>query len=165
MSETGLARGSLSKWCKGYGIDLGFGGDKIVPHAIAVDLAVPYTKTGMDPVQLGGDARDLYWFKDGVLGWVYSSHLLEDFTDTTSVLAEWTRVLKKDGFLILYLPDEQAYRAYCQKNGQGRNPNHKNENFNAEWVKKCAESLGNLELVHCSEIVNGYSFEIVFKKK
>ena len=165
MSETSKVRESLSRWCQGYGIDLGFGGDKIVPHAIAVDLPRPYTRVGAYPVQLGGDARNLYWFQTGVLDFVFSSHLLEDFEDVVPLMFEWTRILKSGGFLVLFLPDEQAYRANCLKHGQGRNPHHKNENFNSAWVKKCASSLGNLELVHCSDVIHDYSFEIIFRKK
>lgn len=164
-SETSFARESLSKYCVGYGVDLGFGGDKIVPHAIGVDLAKPYAKTGLDPVQLGGDATNLYWFKDGVLDFAYSSHLLEDFENTTEILLEWARVLKPKGYLVLYLPDEQAYRADCAKQGCIGNAMHKNPNFNSQLVINYALETNMLELVYCSGIVNRYSFEIVFKRK
>ncbi len=164
-SETDKARASLTKYCIGYGVDLGFGGDKIIPSAIGVDLPKPYAKTGYDPVQLGGDAANLYWFKDEVLDYVFSSHLLEDFEDTTSVLTEWSRVLKVGGYLILYLPDEQVYRADCAAKGLIGNTAHKNENFNLDWVLQCADAVGNLELVHNTGIVIDYSFEVVFRKR
>jgi len=164
-SETSLVRSSLSKWCNGYGVDIGHGGDKIVPHAIAIDLPTPYGHCGTDPVQLGGDAASLFWFNEGVLDFVFSSHLLEDFDDTQEVLNEFARVLKMEGHLILYLPDEQAYRAHCAREKQPRNPHHKHEYFNAEYVKSCVQkSNWYLELVHESPIVNHYSFELVFKK-
>lgn len=164
-SETSLVRESLSKYCKGYGVDLGFGGDKILPSAIGVDLPHPYTRLGEDPVQLGGDARDLYWFKDNVLAYLYSSHLLEDFENTSEVLKEWIRVLKVDGYLVLYLPDEQVYRAHCKATGQPHNDGHKLAHFNLDHVIKSVEATGyKMKLVHSTGIINNYSFEVVFQK-
>src|SRR4051794_21358440 len=78
-SETSKSRERLAKYCEGYGLDLGYGGDPISFSAIRMDLPQPYTRVGELPVQLGGKAENLYWFKDGVLDYVYSSHLLEDF--------------------------------------------------------------------------------------
>lgn len=163
-SETYYARESLAKWCIGYGVDLGFGGDKIVPHAIAIDMPTPYTKLGCDPVQLGGDASDLVWFRDSVLDFVYSSHLLEDFEDTTSVLVEWVRVLKPGGYLILNLPNELLFRERCKHDGTKGNNAHKHADFSSEWVERCAAFL-SLDIVHKYSRPGSYSFELVFKKR
>jgi predicted SAM-dependent methyltransferase len=164
-SETSRVRASLSKWCSGYGVDLGHGGDKILPRAIAIDLHVPHAETGTDPVQLGGDAALLPWFRDEVLDFVYSSHLLEDFHDTVSVVNEWARVLKFGGYLVLYLPDEQIYQRFCAQNGTSPNAAHKHPHFGASYVKNCiSKGIYNLELVHESKIINHYSFELVYKK-
>ena len=57
MSETSRCRERLKKFCVGYGIDVGYGGDPILPSAITVDLPHPYTKVGDAPLNLGGDAR------------------------------------------------------------------------------------------------------------
>ena len=80
-SETSKCRARLSPFCLGYGLDLGFGGDPINTAAIRVDTPKPYAYTGDAPVQLGGDARVLHWFRDGVRDYIYSSHLLEDFSE------------------------------------------------------------------------------------
>jgi len=52
-------------------------------------------------VQLAGYTEQLHWFRDGVLDFVYSSHLLEDLVDTEAVLREWIRILRPGGRLIL----------------------------------------------------------------
>lgn len=165
-SETSLCRHRLKKYCIGYGIDIGFGGDKIVPAATGIDFPTPYTKVGSDPVNLGGNAMDLYWFRDGVLDYVYSSHLLEDFPPdlTENVLKEWLRVLKIGGYLILYLPDEQKYRAHCKKTGQPYNAAHKVENFNLDYIKSILEKIGGVLIVHENPSCEAYSFEIVGRK-
>jgi len=63
-SETSKRLNRLAPYCKGYGLDLGFGGDPITPHAIRADLPTPYTEVEQSPVQLGGDAGRLI-FIDG----------------------------------------------------------------------------------------------------
>jgi predicted SAM-dependent methyltransferase len=157
-SETGKVRDIVKGFCIGNGLDLGCGGDKIVPTAIGVDLINPYTSVGNSPIELSGDATNLYWFKDGVLDYVYSSHLLEDFIDTISVLKEWTRVIKPNGYLILNLPDEQVYRSLSST----RNMYHKHDNFNKQYIKDCSDKLGNLNVVFETNNI-GYTFVLVFK--
>jgi len=43
-SETSKCRDRLSKFCTGCGLDIGFGGDPIVEHAIRIDLPHPYAE-------------------------------------------------------------------------------------------------------------------------
>jgi predicted SAM-dependent methyltransferase len=167
MSETSHARARLLPYCNGYGLDLGFGGDKIQPSAIGVDLPIPYTQVGKDPVQLGGDARHLIWFRDEVLDYVYSSHLLEDFpaNETRTVLVEWLRVLKVGGSLILYQPDEQVFRAHCKATGQPYNSSHSVPDFSLSWLRdKILATIPGIEIVHSNPLVEAYSFEIVVRK-
>jgi predicted SAM-dependent methyltransferase/ketosteroid isomerase-like protein len=167
-SETSKARPRLSKFCRGNGIDLGYGGDPIVPSAITLDLPDPYTKLGDHPQNLAGDARDLYWFKDSVLDYVYSSHLLEDFSpqETAAVIREWLRVIKVGGILVLYGPDEQSYRAYCRKKGQVPNPGHKIDHFGLRYVKKLLEHnfRGQYSILHEIELIDDYCFDLVVEK-
>ena len=129
QSETSKCRARLAPYCTGCGVDLGPGGDPITPHAIRVDLPHPYSHVGTLPVQLSGKAENLYWFRDGVLDFVYSSHLLEDYPDTEAVLREWLRVLKPLGNLIIFCPDEQVYRKHCDATGQPYNTHHVHVRF------------------------------------
>src|SRR5262249_45819253 len=129
LSETSKCRARLAPYCVGNGVDIGFGGDPITASAVRVDYPRPYTSVGHYPVQLGGDATHLQWFADGVLDYVYSSHLLEDFENTKSVLLEWLRVLKPGGRLILFCPDQAAYEKHCASIGEGTNPHHKHPDF------------------------------------
>ena len=160
-SETSMCRARLAPLCDGYGVDLGYGGDAIIPHAIRVDMPTPYTRFGDDPVQLGGDAARLHWFADGVLDFVYSSHLLEDFDDTEAVLREWLRVIKPGGRLVLYCPDEQAYRAHCERTGQPHNEGHKHADFSLDFVRSILLNIGGMDIVHECSLVDEYSWELV----
>jgi ubiquinone/menaquinone biosynthesis C-methylase UbiE len=169
QSETSKFRFLFLDYCKGNGIDVGFGGDPIVPTAITIDLSKPYAETGKSPQNLKGDGRNLYWFNDNTLDYVYSSHLLEDFIDTKEVLQEWIRVLKPNGYLLLLLPDEQRCRVYFRKSCKPYNEHHKHEDFSLNKIK---EILKSLEVKIIKEIDNlvyepeqsDYNFAIIAQK-
>lgn len=163
-SETSKCRARLAPYCEGYGVDLGFGGDPIAPHAVRVDTPAPYTQFGTLPVQLGGRAEDLHWFRDGVLDFVYSSHLLEDYADTEAVLREWLRVLRPGGRLVLYCPDEPAYRAHCRTTGQPYNTHHVHDDFSLAFVRRVLDRVGGAVVVHENPLVDVYSWELVCEK-
>jgi len=163
-SETSKCRNRLAKYCEGYGIDLGFGGDPISLSAIRMDMVKPYTNVGSCPVQLGGNAQNLHWFKDGVLDYVFSSHLLEDFYDTSAVLKEWLRVLKAGGKLVIFCPDEQRFRKHCKETGQPYNTAHVHENFSLEYVKNILEKLGETKVIYELDKVDIYSWDLVCEK-
>ncbi len=164
VSETSKVRDSLSIFCEGNGLDIGFGGDPIVPHAICLDLAEPYAQYCDYPQHLKGDGTDLFWFRDDSLDFVYSSHVLEDFEDTSAVLNEWFRVIKIGGKLVLFLPDEIAYRAYCLQQGKPPNEHHKHENFGLKSLKDLVDIRPDIEIIHekCPSCI--YSFELVLRK-
>ena len=165
ISETSKCRARLAPFCVGYGLDLGFGGDPITPHAIRMDMPQPYTNVGSYPVQLGGDAHNLHWFRDDSLDFIYSSHLLEDYEDTESVLKEWLRVLKPGGRLIIFCPDEQVYREYCKKTGHPYNPHHKQEFFSLNFVKDVLRNLGQTKILYENPLIDIYSWEVVCEKQ
>lgn len=164
-SETSKCRARLAPFCTGYGVDLGFGGDAITTHAIRVDLPSPYTRVGDSNVQLGGDTARLHWFQDGVLDFIYSSHLLEDFDDTRAVLVEWLRVLKPGGRLIIFCPDEQRFRAHCARTGQPYNTQHKHAHFSLGFVKGLLKDIGGTVVIHELPDVDIYSWDLVVEKR
>jgi len=164
VSETSKCRAALAPYCQGDGLDVGFGGDPIVPHAICMDMLQGYARYENHIQHLHGDARNLRWFSANSLDWVYSSHVLEDFEDTRTVLDEWLRVVRPGGHLVLYLPDEQTYRAYCRKHGKAPNVHHIHENFSMDFVKSCLAHRDDVEIVHQRFPVGIYSFELVLRK-
>jgi len=164
-SETSKCRARLAPYCLGYGVDVGFGGDPIVPQAIGVDLPQPYSDVGRLPVQLGGDATRLVWFADGTLDFVFSSHLIEDFREVGAVLNEWLRVLKPGGRLIIFCPDEPVYRRHCAATGQPYNTHHVHADFSLAYVKRELAGLRVASRVlYENPLVDIYSWEIVVEK-
>jgi len=101
------------------GLDIGCGWDKIVPWAIGIDGVRGKTAdeqvlnpTGVETVNIVGDACDLSMFTDESLDFVFSSHMLEHIPKDLSLQTastEWMRVLKVGGLLVLYLPDGNVW--------------------------------------------------------
>lgn len=164
VSETAVCRERLLPFCQGDGLDIGYGGDPIRPEAICVDLSSPYRHAGNLPQHLRGDGRKLHWFRDGVLDYVYSSHLLEDFEETKDILVEWLRVIRPGGNLVLFLPDQPSYAQFCKMTGQRGNQHHIYANFGFEFLKDIVDTIPNVEIIHHSGIVNMYCFEVVIRK-
>lgn len=166
MSETEKYRHWFLPYTAGYGIDIGYGGDPLVPHAICFDMPQPYTSVGSAPQHLGGDARKLP-FKDGVLDWVYASHLIEDFTyvDQIPLVKEWLRVLKPGGRLLILAPDQKRFEAHCAATGQGLNLAHKEPDYSLENFKRRVLKLGNIHArIVYEEDFADYSWAIVLEK-
>lgn len=164
--ETTVCRPNLLKFCGDMGVDLGFGGDPIKPEAITVDLPEPYAKVGPHKQNLKGDATNLYWFNEGVLDYVFSSHLLEDFSreEIPGILQEWLRVLKPGGNIVLYMPDQQRYLKYCENNKWGINLAHKDPDMSLNVMIELINQIPNTEIIHQADNCGDYSFELVIKK-
>jgi len=102
VSETSKARarrmreGFFDTYCRGHGIDIGFGGDLVVEGFRGWDAE-------------DGDATFLEGLDDEAFDTVYSSHCLEELPDPVTALRNWWRVLRKGGHLILYLPHRDLY--------------------------------------------------------
>ncbi len=90
--------GFFVKYCNGFGLDVGYGGDKVVSNC-----------DGWDRAEGDGDAQTLGLIPDGYYDFVYSSHLLEHLEDPLRALRSWARVLRSGGFLILSVPERDRY--------------------------------------------------------
>jgi SAM-dependent methyltransferase len=155
-----------------HGLDIGFGGDSIFPSAITLDTPIKkriyFGKVGNWPQHLQGFADNLYWFKDGVLDYIYSSHCLEDFENPIPVINEWLRVIHPKGLLILYLPDEKAYKEICNKTGQPYNLSHKNHDMSLKWmINFFTEKYQGVKIIFSRDITDEdkYGFLIIVEKQ
>lgn len=106
-SETAKIRDKVSKYLCGKIYDIGCGHDKITPDAIGID--------GRSVFEGGVTQEGLSVFPEnwhGTADVVYSSHTLEHMEDDYGTLMSWSKLLKKGGVLILYLPDGRYYNNY-----------------------------------------------------
>lgn len=154
------------------GVELGSGGAPLVPEAVSIDMARPYTKCGSSGINLKGDARRLTWFSDDSLDYLYSSHLFEDFDEgeNLQVLSEWARVIRSGGHIMLLLPDQKRYERHCAMLGSLPNEHHKIPHFSLEYVSTLTSRLAGLKVVHGVKLweVGGaadeYNFFVVLRK-
>jgi predicted SAM-dependent methyltransferase len=89
-------------------------GDRFIPGFLHVDIrSLPHVDVVTSLERLG-------MFADNSAALIYASHVLEHFSrhETTRVLAEWHRVLRRGGVLRLAVPDfEQLVLVYRQTGG------------------------------------------------
>jgi len=150
-SETSKVRHMVIGYCNGYGCDIGFGGDKIKKTDCAgIDYAQPYAYTGKDPVDIACDVmHEPIPVANDTFDYVYTSHLIEDFEDTRAALAEFIRVLKPGGNLILVFPDQPAYEKYCARTGQTLNTHHVHKDMGLQFM---LDKLAGLQGISCERL-------------
>ena len=88
--------GFFNDFCVGKGLDVGYGGDLLTPGCIGWDME-------------HGDAQYLQGVPDESYDFVSSSHTLEHMVDPLVSLKNWWRVVRRGGYLILYLPHRDLY--------------------------------------------------------
>lgn len=113
------------QYTRGRGLDIGCGLNKVWPHAIGVDNGHHFGDKSV--AEIKGDGSDLSLFADKSMDFVFSSHVLEHFPEeqVDDILAEWSRVIKIGGHLILYLPSGNLYPRCKPTLQPGANPDHK----------------------------------------
>lgn len=152
-SEVSKIRHLCVPYCKGNGIDVGSGGDPTVPNAIQVELPwdeyVKYRQGDVhqSPIQWHGDCWNLP-FKDGVLDFVASHHLIEDFARERWPLLflEWRRVLKPRGYMVISVPEHTRWQAAVAR-GQTPNCSHHGPEPQVGDVTKYAGMIGGFKTV------------------
>lgn len=155
--EAVKVRWEVIGYCRGLGLDLGCGGQKIFPDAIGIDTGFGHKGN------LNGDITDLP-FKDDLVDYVFSSHALEDIEDTIATLREWWRVIKVGGHLVLYLPHKAHYPNIGQP---GANTAHKHDFEPEDIVKAMQVAALDWVLVENQErdFDDEYSFLQVYRKR
>lgn len=165
MSETSKHKEDVLPYLHGNGVDIGCGNDPVRPDCVAIDIPQAnyecYNGQGESGANFRAFAEDLP-FKDHVLDWVYSSHLLEDFPldEWPGLLREWTRVLKPGGTMVILVPEATRW-AKALVDGQPPNDAHQHEPELGE-LSALAPQVG---LTPVSEsIVGAYSILFAAKK-
>ncbi len=84
------------------GVDVGSGTCRIDDMIPSIDQQSDYRYAH---AQFVHDCHDLEIFNDNALDFIFSSHVLEDFTDIPAVFYNWFKKLKPGGLMLLLLPD------------------------------------------------------------
>ena len=112
-----------TRWLVGVGLDVGGGADSIGLHVELFPLirkVIVYDKSD-------GDAQTLANVESDSFDFVFSSHCLEHVLDPYEAIANWIRVAKSNGHLIVSIPDEDLYE-------QGTWPSRFNADHKTSWT-------------------------------
>lgn len=140
-----VREGFFGKFCTGNGLDIGYGGDLLTDNCVGWDFE-------------NGNAQDLKEVNDAQYDFVYSSHTLEHIYEPDVALANWWRVLKPSGFLILYLPHRDLYE---KKTTLPSRWNYGHRHFFLLDRDELPNTLGILPLIR--RVMDGY--EIIYAKE
>jgi SAM-dependent methyltransferase len=77
-----IGEGFFELYCKGKGLDIGFGGDLVTDNSIGFDFE-------------HGDAQKLKHIADDSYDFVYSSHTIEHLPDPSEGIKNWFRMRKR----------------------------------------------------------------------
>jgi SAM-dependent methyltransferase len=137
--ESAKVRFEVVPYMRGLVLDLGCGDSKVWAKAVGVDNL---KDTALFGTQIKPDLTvptcERLPFADASVDTVYSSHLLEHIVDYKAALAEWWRVVKPGGYLVLYLPHRDHYPRIGQP---GANPDHKHDFAPEDIVEAMREVL------------------------
>ncbi len=170
-AEVGKVKYDLVPYVRGRLLDIGCGPFKIFPYAIGIDNGHHGQVHGWQyEPDVITDAGDLSMFAKGAIDSVFSSHLLEHIENPATVLKEWFRVLKSDGYLVLYLPHKDLYPNMGEN---GANEDHKHD-FLPQDITDIMKKIGSWDLVVDEKreadygegsSMNEYSFLQIYQKK
>ena len=136
--ETSKARrrrvreGFFERYCRGKGIDIGYGYDKLTRKCLGWDIQ-------------HGDAQYMRGVPDNSFDFVYSSHTLEHMSDPVAALTNWWRITKPGGYLILFVPDRDLYEKKATLPSRW-NPDHRHF-FQIERDDP-PDTIGLIPLIH-----------------
>jgi SAM-dependent methyltransferase len=143
-------------------LDIGCNTAKVVPWAFGIDMI------NTNEVDMIINPADIYFLHRSTklerlepMGWdvVFSSHVLEHLCNWRLAFHSWFQLVKKGGYLILYLPDGKRYDNLMNK---AHVQDFTRDGFTGEVLSLL---MANAEIVkNIIEPAPGYSFLMVIKK-
>lgn len=146
-------------------LDIGCGPDKVFPHFIGLDSGKDSALFGVEmKPDIVGDCTRISLFAAEAFDTVFSSHTLEHIVDFRSALAEWWRLVRLGGHLILYLPHRDLYPRIGTP---GANPDHQHDFAPEDIVAAMREVAGDwdLRVNETRSELREYSFLQVYRKR
>ena len=133
----------FQKAFKGHGIDIGGGDDSL---SVSDDFPGILSVKKFD-TDTGNAQYILEYEKPESYDFVYSSHCLEHMLDPYGALESWSKLVKRGGYLILVVPDEDLYE-------QGVFPSRFNSShkFTFALDKPKSWSYWSINVVHLIEV-------------
>lgn len=161
-NESSKIKWDLVEYTRGRVLDIGCGNYKPFGHFIGVDNNKDAHLFGiLCKPDLAMDADNLDLIIDSSMDAVYSAHTLEHLDDPAKALKEWWRVLKTEGYLVLYLPHKDLYP---NVGTEGANPDHKRDFLPQDVIDLMGFASWDLVRNEDRNEGNEYSFFQVYRK-
>lgn len=157
----------IVRYTRGHVLELGAGLRKTWPHFTSVDSCIDYNGVKPPGIDIALNCKKLGLFADESWDSIFSSHLLEHMekSEAAAALADWARVLRPGGYLVLYVPSANFYPKFGTP---GANVDHKWDIYPGDIEKMLRKntSCGWTQLEK-EERSKGeeYSLYLVFKKR
>ncbi|MBQ9480097.1 MAG: class I SAM-dependent methyltransferase, partial [Selenomonadaceae bacterium] len=143
--------GFFDKYCRGEGIDIGYGGDILTPDCAGWGFR-------------NGDAQYLSGIEDESFDFAYSSHCLEHMYDVRVALKNWFRVVRRGGYLLLAIPHRDLYEKKTQLPSRW-NADHKHMFLigraeppdTLDIIEEIRESLSNYDIKYVKACDEGHT--------
>jgi SAM-dependent methyltransferase len=94
-----------ARYFAGHGVDIGGKGDSLAQYVGIFPRMLSVRTWDVED----GDAQQMAGVPDDHFDFVHSSHCLEHMVDVRIALANWIRIVKPGGFLVITVPDEDMY--------------------------------------------------------
>ncbi len=153
----------LIKICKGKGIDVGCGSDKITPESIGVDIVgrgeigrygCEKNKISNADIKASGD--NLFMFENDSLDYIISRDNIEHYINFLKALNEWYRILKKGGKIGIATPDDRVI------NSLKLDPTHKHV-FTPDSLTTALNLVG-FKVIESGTTIKNWGFYIIAEK-
>lgn len=152
-TKAAIRRGRDFKYIKGSVIDIGCGPNPIFN---LYDGITSFKTWDLED----GDAQYLKTIKDMTFDCAHSSHALEHMMDPNEALSNWIRVVKKGGYLVITIPDEEMYERLFWPSRF----NHDHKFSFTTGRKKLQKSINVLELISFHENIQVISINRIEDK-
>lgn len=151
--EARKCRYRVTSYLRGIGLDLSAENEKVIKSAIGIGKDVNLDLTANDALGI---------FADNSFDYVFDAHKLGNYHVTRAVLAEWWRVIKPGGYLVLYEQDRDFY-PHVGTSG-ATDLRKKDLIWQDAW--DILKPLGNAELISASRHgeSNEYSWQLIVRK-
>lgn len=144
-------------------LDLGCGANKTISKAIGLDLIPPGTEINSldgnpsSRADINADVSEPLPFQRGTVDIIIARHVLEHLMDTVQVIQQWKSVLKRNGKLIIAVPNNGRILSIPM------NYEHCH-GWNPESLRHLLEAL-DIRILEEIDPQNGVSFILVGEKK
>ncbi len=134
-----------TRYFVGNGLDVGGGIDSLALFAEFFPLAKTISRYDLE----NGDAQLLKNVDDRAFDFLYSSHCLEHLRNPKEALANWLRIVKTGGHLVVQVPDEDLYE-------QGQWPSRFNSDHKLTFTMSKPSSWSPVS-VNVLELLQGFA--------